>query len=88
MTDCCDCDRPISSDVFFVAEALGGGDFQVPPLLCADWLLRWFACESVCVNRLVRADWYEPARRTGLMEPSCFFCALKRFRRAALLKWS
>ena len=64
------------------------GDFRVPPLLCADWLLRWFACESVCVNRLVRADWYEPARRTGLMEPSCFFCALKRFRRAALLKWS
>ena len=58
MTDCCDCDRPISSDVFFVAEALGG----FPSASVAmGWLLpNWLVHESVCVNRLVRADWYEP----------------------------
>ena len=56
----------------------------VAALACANWLVY----ESVCVNRLVRADWYGTDWRTGLMEPSCFFCALKRFRRAALLKWS
>lgn len=57
MTDCCDCDRPISSDVFFVAEALGG----FPSASVAmGWLLRWLARIGLCMSRFAWTDWCEP----------------------------